>query len=291
MSETSAGYRLIVVPYELGRLRDGVGNCPERLLAAGAEDVLAAFGARVRRETVEIDDAFNRTGVGEVDACFELIRRVAAQDRDAVAESEFPVVLSGSCFAGVGVVAGLAEPAPAVVWFDAHSDFNSPDTSIEGYFDGMGLAVLTGGAWQGMLATVPGAGPVPESAVILAGARNFDPPEVARLEASAVTHLRPERLGGLMGAAEAISPAPTGIYVHVDLDVLDIDVARVNVYAAPGGPDGEELCGLVAGLLRDGRVRAISLTAYDPAFDPEGRVPPIALELLRVVTESSGAGS
>jgi len=43
------------------------------------------------------------------------------------------------------VVAGLAEPDPAVVWFDAHSDFNTPDTSIEGYFDGMGLAVLT---WQ-----------------------------------------------------------------------------------------------------------------------------------------------
>ena len=39
------GYRLIVVPYELGRLRDGVGNGPERLLDAGAEDVLASSGA------------------------------------------------------------------------------------------------------------------------------------------------------------------------------------------------------------------------------------------------------
>ena len=102
-------YRLIVVPYELGRLRDGVGNGPERLLAAGTEDVLSASGARVRRELVQIDEAFNRTGVGEVDACFELIRRVAEQVREAVSDGEFPVVLSGSCFAGVGVVAGLAE--------------------------------------------------------------------------------------------------------------------------------------------------------------------------------------
>jgi arginase len=283
-------YRLIVVPYELGRLRDGVGNGPERLLAAGAEDALSASGARVRRELVQIDEAFNRTGVGEVDACFELIRLVAGQVREAIAGGEFPVVLSGSCFAGVGVVAGLAEPAPAVVWFDAHSDFNSPDTSIGGYFDGMGLAVLTGGAWQGMLATVPGARPVPESSVVLAGARSFDPPEVVRLEASGVTHLRPQELDGLMVAVGAISPAPSGMYLHVDLDVLDSEVASVNVYAAPGGPSGGELCGMVDGLLRDGRVRAISLTAYDPAFDPDAQVPPIALDLLRVLAASLSPG-
>ena len=77
--------------------------------------------------------------------------RLARQD------GAFPVVLSGSCFAAVGVVAGLEESEPSVVWFDAHADFNEPVTSVSGYFDGMGLAVLTGSAWQGLLATVPGA--------------------------------------------------------------------------------------------------------------------------------------
>ena len=194
-------YHLIVVPYELGRLRDGVGNGPERLLEAGAEDVLASSGGSVRTQLVELDPAFNQTGRGEVDACFELIRLVAERVRGAVEDGAFPVILSGSCFAGVGVVAGLAEPDPAVVWFDAHSDFNSPDTSTEGYFDGMGLAVLTGGAWQAMHARVPGARPVPESAVILAGARDFDPPEVRRLEASAVTQLQPGGAGRARGGA------------------------------------------------------------------------------------------
>jgi arginase len=283
-------FRLIVVPYELGRRRDGVGNGPERLLDAGAEEVLASSGGSVRRELVELDPAFNRTGRGEVDACFELIRQVAEQVGAAVEDGAFPVVLSGSCFAGVGVVAGLAEPDPGVVWFDAHSDFNSPDTSTEGYFDGMGLAVLTGGAWQAMHARVPGARPVPESAVILAGARDFDPPEVRRLEASAVTHLRPEELGGLAEALAAITPAPSGVYLHVDLDVLDGDEARVNIYGAAGGPSGAELADLVATVCRESPVRALSLTAYDPGFDPEGRVPPIALDLLRVVRDSLGSG-
>jgi arginase len=145
----------------------------------------------------------------------------------------------------------------------------------------MGLAVVTGGAWQGMLATVPGARPVRESAAVPAGARSFDPPEVARLRASRVTHLPPEKLGGLAETVRAIAPAPSGVYLHVDLDVLDLAEAHVNVYGAPGGPTGRELCDLVVELRRECPVRAVSLTAYDSGFDPEGRVPPIALKLLR----------
>jgi arginase len=284
-------FRLIVVPYELGRLRDGVGNGPDRLLAAGAEEVLAACGAPVHREVIELDPAFSRTGRGEADACFELIRQVAGRVRRAVEDGAFPVVLSGSCFAGVGVVAGLAEREPAVVWFDAHADFNTPDTSTEGYFDGMGLAVLTGDAWKAMHARVPGARPVRESAVILAGARDFDPPEVVRLEAAAITQLRPDELDGLVDALAAIAPAPTGVYLHVDLDVLDSGEAPVNIYASPGGPSGAELAELVGAVCRGSPVRALSLTAYDPGFDPEGRVPPIALDLLRVARDVLGAAS
>jgi arginase len=78
----------------------------------------------------------------------------------------------------------------------------------------------------------------------------------------------------------AISPAPTAVYLHLDLDVLDLAEAHVNVYGAAGGPTGRELCDLVSEVVRECPVRAVSLTAYDPAFDPDDRVPPIALELL-----------
>jgi arginase len=281
-----AELRLIVVPYELGRLRDGVGRGPERLLDAGAEAALATSGARVRRELVELDRPFDRTGLGDVDACFELIRLVAERVRLAAADGAFPIVLSGSCFASIGVVAGLAEPAPGVAWLDAHGDFNSPDTTISGYFDGMGLAVLTGSAWQGMLANVHEARPVPESAAVLAGARDFDPPEEQRLSASAITHLPVDRMRApeaLVRAVGKLTPKVTGLYLHVDLDVLDREVAHVNVYGASGGLNGGELQHVVATVCNDCPVRAVSLTAYDPDFDTDGRVPPIALNLLRTI--------
>jgi arginase len=213
---------------------------------------------------------------------------VAESVRTARAGGAFPVVLSGSCFAGVGVVAGMNEAAPGVVWFDTHGDFNEPSTTQHGYFDGMGLAVMTGGAWQALLATVPGAKPVPETAVVLAGGHAPDPPEVARLEASQVVHLKPERLRSpeqLVRAVGALTPDITGLYVHIDLDVLDSAVARVNVYGEPGGLDADQLVQAVSALLDRFPVRAVALTAYDPAYDTEDRVPPIVLRLLRAVAD------
>jgi arginase len=270
--------RLLIVPYELDRLRRGVGRGPERLLEAGAEEALASAGATVRTETLELDREYSN----EILGCFELIKLIAARVAAATEEGAFPVILSGSCFASIGVVAGLGKPT-GVVWFDAHGDFNTPETTDFGYFDGMGLAVLTGGAWRTMLAGVDGATPLPERAIVLAGARDFDPYERERVETSGLVHLPPERLrtpDALLDATEAMPSSPSGVHVHVDLDVLDADEARVNVYSAPNGVSGAELEALVKGLFESSPVRALSLTAYDPQCDAAGAVPPIATRLL-----------
>jgi len=275
------------VPYELGRLREGVGNGPEHLLAHGASEALASAGAAVELRPVELEARFLASGSGEGDAGFELMRLVASEVRRARAVGAFPVVLAGSCFNGVGVVAGLEEPAPGVVWLDAHSDFNEPATSLEGYLDGMGLAILTGGAWQAMREHVLASPAVPERRVVLAGARSFEPPEVARLAGSALVQLPPDQLASadrLLAAVEAMEPS--GLYLHVDLDVLDAAVAGVNVYSSAGGLDADQLDALVGELMRQAPVRAVSLTAYDPACDGDDRVPAIARRLLATVARA-----
>ena len=88
-----------------------------------------------------------------------------------------------------------------------------------------------------------------------------------------------------------MEPSPSGIYLHVDLDVLDSSVARVNRYAAADGISAAELEASVRALLADERVRAVSLTAYEPEADPEGRVPPIAISLLGAVAESRASAA
>ena len=69
------------------------------------------------------------------------------------------------------------------------------------------------------------------------------------------------------------------------LDVLDAGEATVNVYSAPDGVSAVELEALVGAVIDRGTVRALSLTAYDPERDGQGRVPPIAMRLLGALAE------
>ena len=254
--------RLLIVPYEVGAPRMGVGRGPERLLETGAEEALASAGAEVEVEVLELEEhERDRSGASEAGAAFELIGLVASRVRQARDEGAFPVLLSGSCFAGIGVVAGISESSPGVVWFDAHGDFNTPDSTVDGYVDGMGVAILTGAAWPAMVDGT-GATTVPESAVLLAGAHDFDDLEERRLDAS-----------------------DTGLYVHVDLDVLESDEARVTIYSVPGGLSAAQLESQLRALLDSDPVRGFSLTAYDPEVDEGERVPPIAIRLLQAVAE------
>jgi arginase len=283
--------RLLAVPYEVGALRMGVGRGAERLLEAGAQDALKRSGAEVSLEVLELTgDSRDRSGASEVRASFDLIELVASRVKDAVRDGAFPVLLSGSCFAGLGVVTGIDERSPGVVWFDAHADFNTPESTIEGYFDGMGVAILTGGAWQAMV-DQGGTTTIPESAVLLAGARDFDPLEQRRLESSAVRHLPPGELeadDAVARAVDELDPPATGLYLHLDLDVLDSEEAMVNIYSAADGLSADQLVAQVRSLLETRPVRAVSLTAYDPEVDADGRVPPIVMRLLEVVAERVG---
>jgi arginase len=281
--------RLLAVPYETGAPRMGVGRGPERLLESGAEAALGSHGAQVALEVIELQEhERDASGASEAGAGFELIRLVAARARQAIADGAFPVLLSGSCFAGLGMVVGMDEPSPGVVWFDAHGDFNTPDSSIDGYFDGMGVAMLTGEAWRSLSESSMDGTVVPESAIVLAGARDFDPQEQQRLERSGVRHLSPAKIDAddsVAQAVEELNPAVTGLYLHLDLDVLDSGEAKVNIYSAPDGISAEQLVTQVGSLLEACPVRAVSLTAYDPAVDSEGQVPPIAMRVLEVVAE------
>ncbi len=281
--------RLLAVPYEIGAPRMGVGRGPERLLEAGAEKALGSHGARVGLEVIELQEhQRDASGASEAGAGFELIRLVAARAGEAIADGAFPVLLSGSCFAGLGMVAGMGESSPGVVWFDAHGDFNTPDSSVDGYFDGMGLAMLTGDGWQALSRGSMEGSAVPKSAVVLAGARDFDQLEQQRLEQSEVRHLPPSEIDADDAVAHAVGeldPAPTGLYLHVDLDVLDSGEAKVNIYSASDGLSAAQLEAQVRSLLEACPVRGVSLTAYDPEVDSDGRVPPIAMRLLEAVAE------
>jgi len=164
-----------------------------------------------------------------------------------------PVVLTGDCCTSLGVVAGLhgAGIDPGIVWFDAHGDVQTPQTSAGGYLGGMPLRLLTGYQPE-LIATRLGLLPVPEERIVLAGARDLDPPERDYL---AGARIRRREVAGLTTADLPEGP----LYVHVDLDVIDAPAVPGLRYPVPDGPSPAQLADTLGLILGTGRVAALTL--------------------------------
>ncbi|TIU76635.1 MAG: arginase family protein, partial [Mesorhizobium sp.] len=70
------------------------------------------------------------------------------------------------------------------------------------------------------------------------------------------------------------------IHMHVDLDVHDPEKLQANRYATPGGPAPEQVRTAMCGLAGPLSIAGLTISAYDPAFDPKGEVPPQVGELV-----------
>src|SRR3954465_11389235 len=95
----------------------------------------------------------------------------------------------GGGVAGGGTVAGCGCRRTDVVWFDAHGEATTPETTTSGFLDGMGIAILTGACWRTMPSSIPRFEPLPGERVALIGSRDLEPPETALLEHLGVRRL------------------------------------------------------------------------------------------------------
>jgi len=201
---------------------------------------------------------------------------VADEVAATAAAGGVPLVASGCCTTALGTVAGLQRGGvdPAVVWFDAHGDVQTPQTSTSGYPGGMPLRQLVGGSER----TGPqrlGLRPVDERDVVLVDARDLDPAEAEFLAGSAIRRTDVPGLGDL-----ALPERP--IYLHLDLDVLDPDAVPGVMYPVAGGPSADAVRAALRSVLDTGRVAAVGLACtWGEGVVPGPAVREIAAELAR----------
>lgn len=269
VSSSSDKLRLVCWPFHNGLRNVSMGAGPTRL---AADEPLRA---RIEANGWDLSDA-DIEPVDESDPeivrSIELIRRLAGGVRQTVADGAFPLVLAGNCNSCLGTTAGVGAENLGVVWFDAHADFDDPDENESGFFDVMGLAMLTGRGWRALRETIPRHVPIPERNVILAGVRDLEPYQRRRLERSELRTIPGEiELDRFEQAVADLSRQVERIYVHVDLDSLDIDAARANKYAATGGPGLDRLSQCIGLVCERLTVVAAAITAYDPSLDADDR--------------------
>lgn len=198
----------------------------------------------------------------------------SATVRDAIADHRFPILLAGGCINSLAALSAIGPECTALIWCDAHADFNTPETTPSGFVDGMALATITGRCWRTLAATVPGFRPLPEKNVVLIGARDLDLQERLNLVKSEITWLSSEsiRKNGVESAlTEVLLRLPKRVYFHIDLDVLDRAEAQANEYSSTGGLNVAELMEIIRFVGHHRTIVGASITAYDPSVDHDSR--------------------
>jgi arginase len=156
-------------------------------------------------------------------------------------------LIGGDCTVHTAALAALRRTRPgariALAWFDAHGDFNTPDTTPSGDVWGMPFAMACGRGDADLLAACD-APTVREEDCALVGGQMLDEEEGHQLAASRIAHFGPGMLSteaGLaaLGAwAEVVARSVDGFYIAVDHDCLD---AAGGWAVAMPEPDGLSL--------------------------------------------------
>jgi arginase len=289
---TDPPVRVIGVPMDYGADRRGVDMGPSAIRYAGLADAVAdadrdcADGGdlAVPRAEVRDPDAARPDAkyLPEIrDVCTRLADRVA----DALSEGATPLVLGGDHSLAIGSLAGTSRAADVgVVWFDAHGDLNTPDTTPSGNVHGMSLAAALGlgpfadGDWT----DAPGLAP---DNVALVGLRDLDPGERDRLKESPVTAFTMsdvDRRGLTAVVEDALAVATDGadgLHVSLDLDWLDPVVAPGVGTPVRGGVTYREAHAAMEMVADAGALRSLELVEVNPILDDHNGTAELAVEL------------
>jgi arginase len=174
------------------------------------------------------------------------------------------ITIGGDCSVELGAIGhALGRDASgshtAVVWFDAHPDIHSVDSSDSKAFHGMVVRTLLG---DGPARLVPST-PLPPERLVLAGMRAPDPGEAAYLDAVAIATLPEPTPETLVAAIEA--SGATAVYIHIDLDVLDpAEVVGVG-FPEPFGLSVNDLVGCIRALLERWPLAGAGIMEFAPA--------------------------
>jgi arginase len=262
----------------------------ESILAEGLIDSLTVLDA-----TIGLNQTFDLT---EQERAYSgwareaLVSRHLADLISANGKNEyFTVALLGSCSDLPGVLSGLQNMGPGqeepvyhlaaniphrvgLVYFDAHADVNTPETTLSGMYGGMDVA-LAAGLYNENNRLITGLDPpLPPEYILLADVRDTDPREQELIDRLRIQSISTEdirtRSENVRAQMERLSELTDVIYVHIDMDVLAPEEVSGHGLTAPDGPTSWELADCLEMIFRYPKATAIGIasTPYGPR-DPD----------------------
>ena len=288
---------IIGVLMDLGADRRGVDMGPSAVRVAGLNERLLTLGFDVtdagnilvrNPEMMQVTDRHAKYLPEIAEAC----QKLADQVESALDAGSTPIVLGGDHSIATGSVAGLAalyrkrEKRVGVIWFDAHGDMNTPESSPSGNIHGMPFAAILGRGPR-ELTHISGFAPkVYAEDCVLIGARSVDPDEAVALKASGIRvitmrELDERGMSAVMDEAMSLASQRTaGFHVTMDMDFVDPDYAPGVGTPVPGGPTYRESHLAMEKVADSGKMLSFELTEVNPVLDVSNKTAELGVQLI-----------
>jgi arginase len=288
--------RVIGVPLDLGQSRRGVDMGPSAVRVAGLEARLEALGHEVEdggNVTVAIAE---QKKIGDPHAKYlKEITATCTKSADLVLKAlesgHVPLILGGDHSVAAGTVAGVAEfyrhqeQKIGLIWIDAHTDINTPDSSPSGNVHGMPLAAIMG-LGPPELANIFGFSPKvsPENCVLV-GVRDIDAIEKENVRKAGIevfTMRDIDERGMRVVTEEALRIAgrgTAGYHVSLDMDWVDPEDAPGVGTPVRGGATYREAHLAMEIIADHGRMLSFEIVEVNPVIDEHNRTAVLAVEL------------
>lgn len=270
---------IISVPYHVGMYGERVGEGPLRLFRHGLDHEVAKLAPTLYSDISHVDDF-----EGEIGKTFEIIRRVSKAVSQAVAANSFPLILAGNCNASVAAAAGLSSSHPdlGAIWLDAHDDLETPSTHENGYLDGMAASIMTGGSWHRLASTIPGHVPLTLKNVVYGGLRVVASDQRRVIEEEGVDAVWGSTTKTVDFEAELRALLQRrrlgSAHVHLDLDVLDESLGRVNEYPSAGGFLAQDLTRVMTMIPTQVQPTSLLICGFNPRLEGGNTIARLAVE-------------
>ena len=203
-------------------------------------------------------------------------------------EDYFPILIGGdhSVAAASALASAKIHENIGIIWFDAHADYNTFDTTVSGNMHGLTLAAITGYKNHELRYFHDG-NIIQTSKAVIVGARNIDPWEKDNLKYSGITvftdqDIKEKGLVVIVEEAFKIATERTkGVHISFDLDLLDPEIAPGVSVPEFNGISEEEALEINKIILKHmNKVVSYDLVEFNPLRDKDRKTEQIALNLV-----------
>ncbi len=284
---------IIGVPLNLGADRLGVDLGPVAIRHAGVKARLEKLGYQIEdkgdlavtRPEVAQSEGTNLKYLSEITRVNTALCEAVS---DAMAAGSMPLVLGGDHSIAIGTLAGLMQHKKklGVIWFDAHGDINTAETSPSGNIHGMPVAVAMGLGHKDLTAIGGADKKLDPKNFVLIGSRDLDAGERKLLKELGVTVFSMHEVD-LMGIAKVMEEAiriasdgTDGVHVSFDMDAMDPFYATGTGTRVPGGLTYRESHLALELIAKADIVTSVEFVEVNPLLDYKQKTAETAVALM-----------